>query len=54
MMIPLFLLMEPYVIPSINRVKVMDLPKLNSPLQMKGMLAYHLLSAEALRQQILA
>lgn len=51
---PPFFTQKPYAIPSMNRVRIVDLPGLDLPESCKGKLAFHLLSTENLRSMVLA
>ena len=51
---PPFFTQKPYAIPSLNRVRIVDLPGLDLPELCKGKLAFHLLSSENLRNMVLA
>ncbi len=53
-MTPPFFTQKPYAIPSMNRVRMVDLPGLDLPESCRGKLAFHLLSAENLRKMVLA
>ena len=50
---PPFFTQKPYAIPSMNRVKIMDLPGLDLPESCRGKLAFHLLSTETLKSKVL-
>ena len=45
---------EPIAIPSMNRVRIVDLPGLDLPESCRGRLAYHLLSKKNLKDMVLA
>lgn len=50
---PPFFTQKPYAIPSMNRVRMMDLPGLDFPESCKGKFAFHLLSTAHLKNMVL-
>lgn len=49
-----FLQKRPYIRPSLNRARIVDLPGINLPLEVRGKHGYGLLGAAILRKQIVA